>query len=168
MNHIPKMYCPVHRKARMIHGVIKLEVINEAPTPSVPALNPSSLNEEQIESADKAERRRNAPRKNAPIPEDEDSTRTDGETNYFFEDKMILADKNRIMRLSKEMKRIKAQNYPADYLKKRDKVITAAEAKRLTGKLGPAYLAGVKFPWSSDRGRAPMEYDDDQVSGGVD
>jgi hypothetical protein len=34
----------------------KTEVLNEAPAPIIPALNPSSLNEEQIESADKAER----------------------------------------------------------------------------------------------------------------
>jgi hypothetical protein len=36
----------------------KTEVLNEAPAPIIPALNPSSLNEEQIESADKAERRK--------------------------------------------------------------------------------------------------------------
>jgi hypothetical protein len=50
----------------------KPEGIIEAPVPNVPALNPSSLDEEQIESANKAERRRIAPKKNAPIPEDED------------------------------------------------------------------------------------------------
>jgi hypothetical protein len=36
----------------------KTEVLNEAPAPIIPALDPSSLNEEQIESADKAERRK--------------------------------------------------------------------------------------------------------------
>jgi hypothetical protein len=51
-----------------------------APLPNVPALNPSALDEEQIESADKAHRRRVAPKKNAPIPEDEDTTGTDSET----------------------------------------------------------------------------------------
>jgi hypothetical protein len=62
----------------------------EAPLPSVPALNPSGLDEEQIESADKAQRRRVAAKKNAPIPEDEDSTGTDSETTkYLFEDKML-------------------------------------------------------------------------------
>ncbi len=76
---------------------------------------------------------------------------------------MIPADKATIMRLTKDIKRIKAQNYSADYLRRIDKAITAAEAKRLNGKIGPAYLAGVKFPWSSDHGRAPREYDDDQV-----
>jgi hypothetical protein len=48
-----------------------------------------------------------------------------------------------ILRLNKDIKRIKAQNYTADYLKKRDKAIAAAEIKRLAGKIGPAYLAGV-------------------------
>ncbi len=63
-------------------------------SPNATALNPSSLDEEQIESADKAQRRRVAPRKNAPIPEDDDSTETDGEaTNYLFEDKMLPEDK---------------------------------------------------------------------------
>jgi hypothetical protein len=74
---------------------------------------------------------------------------------------MLPEDKATILRLNKDIKRIKAQNYTADYLRKRDKAITAAEAKRLTGKTGPAYLAGAKFPWSSDHGRAPREYDDD-------
>jgi hypothetical protein len=124
----------------------------------------SLIDEEQIEAADKNERRRNAPKKNAPIPEDEDSTETAGETtNYLFEDKMLPEDKATLLRLNKDIKRIKAQNYTADYLRKRDKAITAAEATRLAGKIGPAYLAGVKFPWSSDHGRAPREYDDDQV-----
>jgi hypothetical protein len=142
----------------------KPEGIVEASLPNVPALNPSSLDKEQIESADKAERRRIAPKKNASIPEDEDSTETDGETtNYLFEDKMLPEDKATIMRLNKDIKRIKAQNYSADYLRKRNKAIAAAEAKRLAGKVGPAYLAGVNFPWSSDHGRAPREYDDDQV-----
>ena len=136
----------------------------EAPLPSVPALNPSGLDEEQIESADNAQRRRVASRKNAPIPEDEDSTGTESETTkYLFEDKMLPEDKATIMRLKKDIKRIKAQNYSADYLRRRDKAISAAEVKRLAGKIGPAYLAGVKFPWSSDHGRAPREYDDDQV-----
>jgi hypothetical protein len=135
-----------------------------APLPSVPALNPNALDEEQIESADKANRRRIAPRKNAPIPEDDDTTGTDSETTKdLFEDKMLPEDKATIMRLKKDIKRIKAQNYSADYLRKRDKAISAAEIKRLAGKIGSAYLAGVKFPWSSDHGRAPREYDDDQV-----
>jgi hypothetical protein len=124
--------------------------------PNVPALNPSFLDEEQIESADKAQRRRVAPKKNAPIPSDEDSTETDGETtNHLFEDKMLPEDKATLVRLNKDIKRIRAQSYTSDYLKRRDKAISAAETKRLAGKIGPAYLAGVKFPWSSDHGRAP-------------
>ncbi len=76
---------------------------------------------------------------------------------------MLPEDKATILRLNKDIKRIRAQNHTAEYLKKRDKAISAAEVKRLAGKIGPAYLAGVKFPWSSDHGRAPREYDDDQV-----
>ena len=40
--------------------------------------NPSNLDWEQQESAEKAEARRRAPRKNAPIPSDGDDTNTDG------------------------------------------------------------------------------------------
>ncbi len=152
------------RKAVLTHRVINRPGKIVAPLPSVPALNPSALDEEQIESADKAHRRRVAPKKNAPSPEDEDTTGTDSETTkHLFEDKMLSEDKATLMRLKRDIKRIKAQNYSADYLKKRDKAISASEVKRFAGKIGPAYLAGVKFPWSSDHGRAPREYDDDQV-----
>ena len=51
---------------------------------------------------------------------------------------MIPADKATLMRLNKGIKRIKAQNYSADYIRKRDMAITAVEAKRLNGKIGPA------------------------------
>jgi hypothetical protein len=46
--------------------------------------NPSDLNREQRESAEKAEVRRRAPKKNAPIPSDGDETNTNGETSYLF------------------------------------------------------------------------------------
>jgi hypothetical protein len=135
----------------------KSEVINKTLSSSAPAMNPSSLNEEQIKSADKAERRRNAPIKDVPCPEEDDATETDGKSTYLY------ADKNRIMWLTKEMKRIKSQNHSADYLRKRDKAIKAAEEERLAGGLEPVHLSGIKFPWSSDHGRAPVEYENDQV-----
>jgi hypothetical protein len=103
------------------------------------------------------------PQERMRCPEEENSTGTDGETTWLYADKMIPADKNKIMRLTKEMKRIRSQIHSADYLRKRDKAIKAAEDGRLAGGLGPVYLAGIKFPWSSDHGRAPRKYDDDQV-----
>jgi hypothetical protein len=112
MRHAAKVERPSsrdYRPPKAYHGFsnargAKPEGIIEARLPNVPALNPSSLDEEQIESADKAERRRNAPKKSAPIPEDADSTETDGEvTSYLFEDKMIPEDKVTIMRLTKDI-----------------------------------------------------------------
>jgi hypothetical protein len=50
---------------------------------------------------------------------------------------MLPEDKATIVRLKKGIKRIKAQNYSADYLKKRDKAISAAEVKRLASNIGP-------------------------------
>ena len=40
---------------------------------------------------------------------------------------------------------------------------TAAESDRLKGLLGPCYLAGVRPPWYSDQGQAPIHYDEHQV-----
>ncbi len=133
-----------HRPTRANQGFYPKSNVNTLGDKTVPALNPSSLDEEQIESADKAHRRRGAPKKNAPIPEDEDSTETDGETtNYLFEDKMLPEDKATILRLNKDIKRIRAQNYTADYLKKRDKAISAAEV--WLGKLGQHTLQELNF-----------------------
>ncbi len=76
---------------------------------------------------------------------------------------MIPADENKIMWLTTEMKRIRSKIHSADYVRKRDKAIKAAEAERLAGGLWPVYLAGVKFPWLSDHGQAPRAYDEDKI-----
>ncbi len=102
--------------------------------------------QEQIESAERAEIRRRAPKRNAPIPESDDETNTDGETNHLFENRLLPEQKIKISRLLKDMKRIKSKIYSPGYLNERDRDIRAAEAERFTGGLGPAYLAGVKFP----------------------
>ncbi len=44
-----------------------------------------------------------------------------------------------------------------------ERAITAAELERLSGLIGPCYLAGVKFPWTPDRDHAPMHYDEYQI-----
>ena len=59
--------------------------------------NPSNLDWEQRESAEKAEVHRSAPKKNAPIPSDGDETNTDGEKSNFYEDKLTAAEKSRIL-----------------------------------------------------------------------
>jgi hypothetical protein len=54
---------------------------------NVKSTNPSDLNRDQMDTAEKTERQRNAPRRNAPIPEEEDSSNTDGETSWLYEDR---------------------------------------------------------------------------------
>jgi hypothetical protein len=125
--------------------------------------NPSDLDREQRESAEKAEVRRRAPRKNAPIPEDGDETNTDNETSHLFQDKLSTAEKSRILKLKTEIKRIKSRIYTPVYLKDRERAINNAESSRSAGGLGPEYLTGVTYPWYSDRGQAPIHYDVHQV-----
>ena len=125
--------------------------------------NPSDLDWEQQESAEKAEARRRAPRKNAPIPSDGDDTNTDGETSYLFENKLTSAQKSRILDLRREIKRIKSRNHTKAYLKDRERAINNAEFDRSAGGLGPEYLTGVNYPWRCDSGHAPIHYDVYQV-----
>jgi hypothetical protein len=112
---------------------------------SAPAINPTRLSVEQIESAEKAERRRNAPTRNAQIPEEDDSTGTEDDTALLFADKLLPSDALEIKRLKKEIFRIRQHTQTQDYLWKRDKAIKAAEAERLAGGLAPVYLAGGKY-----------------------
>ena len=98
-------------------------------TVHISSSNPGRLDEEQqIESAEKAEIRRRAPKRNAPIPESDDETNSEGETNYLFESKLLPDQKVRISRLLKDMKRIKSKTYSPGYLNERDRDIRAAEA----------------------------------------
>ena len=125
--------------------------------------NPSNLDQEQRESVEMAEVRRSAPKRNAPIPSDGDETNTDGETSNLYEDKLSAAEKSRILKLTTEIKRIKSRIYTPAYLKDRERAINNAEFDRVAGGLGPEYLAGVPYPWYSDRGQASIHYDVSQV-----
>ena len=129
----------------------------------IPSSNPSKLDEEQIESAEKAEIHRRAGKRNAPIPETDDETNTDGETNMLFEDKLLPEQRAKISRLLTDIKRIKQRNYSLGYMREKEKDIKAAEADRMAGLSGPSYLAGVKSPWNSDRGHASTHYDYHQI-----
>ncbi len=126
--------------------------------------NPSNLDRNQRESAEKAEVRRSAPCKNAPIPSDGDETNTDGETDMLFEDKLLPEQKSLIQKLQTTIRRIRGRNYDMGYMRAKDKAIAAAESDRLKGLLGPCYLAGVTHPWYPDQGQAPIHYDEYQVS----
>jgi hypothetical protein len=130
---------------------------------NVKSTNPSDLNRDQRDAAEKAERQRNAPRRNAPIPEEEDSSNTDGETSWLYEDKLLPEQKSQILKLTTAIKCIKSKTYSFGYLKDKEEAIVAAEQDRLAGLIGPTYLSGVKFPWPPDRGQAPIYYDAHQV-----
>jgi hypothetical protein len=130
---------------------------------SVQSTNPSNLDHEQIESAEKAEVRRKAPRKNAPIPSDGDETNTDGESDLLFADKLLKEDKQRILALERSIRRIRSKDYSPGYSKAKAHAITAAETDRLKGLDGPDYLTGVSPPWYSDQGQAPIHYDEHQI-----
>ena len=62
------------------------------------------------------------------------------------------------------MKRIKSKTYSPGYLNERDRDIRAAEAERNANGFGPAYLEGVKSPWTSEGGHAPIHYDAHRIS----
>jgi hypothetical protein len=129
----------------------------------IPSSNPSGLDEEQIKSAEKAEIRRRALKRNAPIPEEEDSTNTDGETDMLFENRLLPDQKVKIAQLVKDIRRIKQKNYTPGYVKDKESSIEAAEKDHKAGLSGPAYLAGVKSPWDAHLGHAPVHYDHHQI-----
>ena len=68
-----------------------------------------------------------------------------------------------IRALNKTIRRIKSRDYESGYSKTKAQAITAAETDRLKGLDGPDYLAGVRPPWYSDQGQAPIHYDEHQV-----
>jgi hypothetical protein len=121
--------------------------------------NPSGLDEEQIESAEKAEIRRRAPKRTTPIPEEDDSTNTDGETNRLFKSRLLPDQKAKISQFVKDIRRIKQKNYTPGCVKDKESNIEAAEKDRKAGLLGPAYLAGAKSPWDAYLGHASVHYD---------
>jgi hypothetical protein len=81
----------------------------------------------------------------------------------LYEDKLSPAEKSRILRLKTEIKHIKQKTYTPGYLREKERAINNAELERLAGLIGPDYLAGVTYPWTSDRGQAPIHYDVYQV-----
>ena len=71
--------------------------------------------------------------------------------------------KELIRELEKAIRRIKSRNYESGYSKTKAQAIAAAETDRLKGLDGPFYLTGVRPPWYSDQGQAPIHYDEHQV-----
>ena len=125
----------------------------------------SSFSYEQQEASERTHRHRtNMTRNNAPVPGSESESSQEDEDS-LFDDKLLPPEKFRIMKLRKEIKRIKGGVvYPTGYEKDRDRAIKDAEECRLLGKPVPPYLTGVKIPWSSGMGQANIHYDNHQVS----
>ncbi len=88
----------------------------------------SSLSQEQQHAAESTHRHRtNINWSNIPIPGDDDISQE--EDDSLFDDQLLPADKNRIMRLKTEIKRIKGGvTYPTGYEKDRAREIRSADA----------------------------------------
>ena len=83
----------------------------------------------------------------------------------LFDDQLLPPEKNKILKLRKEIRRIKGGViYPTGYEKDRARAIKEAEANRLAGKHVPDYSDGTKTPWSSGMGQANGHYDDNEVA----
>jgi hypothetical protein len=124
----------------------------------------SSFSEEQQQAAERTHRyRSDTSRSTVPIPtsENEDSQE---DSDSLFDDKLLPPEKNKILRLRKEIKRIKGgQTYPTGYERDRAREIKSADALRLAGKPIPTYLEGLEPPWIG-MGKANRCYDDNEIS----
>ncbi len=102
-------------------------------------------------------------RNTVPVPNsDNDDSQEDSDS--LFDDELLPSEKNKLMRLRKEIKRIKdGQTYPTGYERDRAREIKSADAQRLSGEPFPAYLEGVDPPWIG-MGKAQRHYDDNEIS----
>ena len=123
----------------------------------------SALSAEQQHASERTHRHRtDMKRSNIPIPTTDDESSQD-DSDSLFDDQMVPAEKSKIMRLRKEIKRIKGgQTYPTGYEQHRERVIKGADALRLAGKPIPDYLEGVKPPWIG-MGNAYRHYDENEI-----
>jgi hypothetical protein len=124
----------------------------------------SMFSDAQQQAAEKTHRHRSdTSRSNIPIPTSENDSSQE-ESDSLFDDKLVPAEKNKIMRLRKEIKRIKGgQTYPTGYEQDRARAIKRADELRLEGKPYPTYLEGVATPWIG-MGRAHIQYDYNEIS----
>jgi hypothetical protein len=125
----------------------------------------SSFSVEQQEAAERTHRHRSdTSRSTVPIPTSENEDSQEEDSDSLFDDKLLPAEKSKIMRLRKEIKRIKGgQTYPTGYERDRAREIKSADALRLEGKPFPNYLEGVATPWIG-MGKANRAYDDNEIS----
>ena len=124
----------------------------------------TQLSEEQQQASERTHRyRTNTSRSTAPVPGSPDESSQD-DSDSLFDDKMVPAEKNKIMRLRVEIRRIKGgQTYPSGYENQRARDIRNADALRLEGEPFPTYLEGVATPWIG-MGKANRAYDDNEIS----
>jgi hypothetical protein len=160
---------PVHNRQPLASGAAEISkpvVQTIIRTPSGPSSsssgNPSKLTLLQRDVAGKAARNTMRKPRNAPVPEEGD-TSDSTDDDQLYDDKMLPEDRSSLKKLQTSIERIKQQKYSSHYLKTEDKAIREAEKDRLCGLAGPAYLEGVTYPWNSGCGQAPMQYDYHQI-----
>jgi hypothetical protein len=158
------MQWPLANTAAVISKPV-VQTLIRAPSASISSSswNPPKLTLLQREVADKVATNTMKKPRNSPVPEEGD-TSDSTEDDQFCDDKLLPDDKIRLKKLQTSIKRIKQQDYKPHYLKAKERAIREAEKDRLCGQLGPAYLAGVTFPWNPGCGQAPMQYDYHQIS----
>jgi hypothetical protein len=95
----------------------------------------STLSAEQQQAAERTHRHRSDMSRNtAPIPGSDNESSQDDEDS-LFDDQLLPPEKNKIMRLRKQIKIIKrGVIYPTGYERDRARAIKVAEADRLAGK----------------------------------
>ena len=124
----------------------------------------SQLSVEQQHASERTHRHRSdTSRSTVPVPNSDNESSQD-DSDSLFDDKLLPPEKSKIMRLRKEIKRIKGgQTYPTGYERDREREIKSADALRLAGKPIPTYLEGVKPPWIG-MGKAHIQYDYKEIS----
>ncbi len=102
----------------------------------------STLSDEQQQAAERTHRHRSdMSRSTVPIPGSPDNESSQDDEDSLFDDQLLPQEKNKIMRLRKEIKRIKGgQTYPTGCENNRARAIRNAEADRIAGNPVPDYL----------------------------
>ncbi len=124
----------------------------------------STLSAEQQHASERTHRHRSDMSRSTVLIPGSDNESSQDDSDSLFDDQLLPPEKNKIMRLCKEIKRIKGgQTYPTGYERDRAREIRNADALRLEGKPFPTYLEGVNPPWIG-MGQANRHYDDNEVA----
>ncbi len=141
---------------------------SSAPVISAPVIRApviSTLSAEQQQAAERTHRYRSDTSRSTVLIPNSDNESSQDDDDSLFDDQFLPAEKNKIMRLRKEIRRIKGGViYPTGYEAARTRAIKKADTDRIAGNPVPHYLEGTKEPWSSGMGQANRYYDDNEVA----